>query len=212
MVCYLLAWRLMTKRMHYAPMDAEALQRYSILKRIGCFPVDIRSARGAVQFLRMGEAVIRSGGVLWVTPQGRFADVRERPVSFKPGLAALAARLGECTLVPVAMEYTFWDERKPEALVQIGEAVRVAGETAEVLEPRLTAALEDAMDHLRAASLGRDERLFARVLIRGTVGAGGFYALGKRLQALVTGKRYRPEHTLSTKMPIETPTAREVEQ
>ena len=188
MICYQLAATLAPERRHYAPMDAEALDRYSILKRIGCFPVDIRSARGAVQFLRMGEAVVQSGGVLWVTPQGRFADVRERPLELKPGMATLAARLGECTLVPVAMEYPFWDERKPEALVEVGEPIAVRGEPAEQLEPRLTAALEAAMDRLRDAALTRNPQAFERVLLRGTVGAGGFYALGKRLR----GRFHRP--------------------
>lgn len=195
MICYLLASILAPERRHYAPMDAEALERYAILKRIGCFPIDIRSARGAVQFLRMGEAVVRSGGVLWVTPQGRFADVRERPLTLKPGLATLAARLGECTLVPVAMEYPFWDERKPEALVEISEPIIVHGDTAEHLETRLTAALEAAMDRLRETALTRDPQAFERVLLRGTVGVGGFYAIGKRIRAAVTGRRYRAEHT-----------------
>ena len=198
MICYQLAAMLAPERRHYAPMDAEALDRYSILKRIGCFPVDLGSARGAVQFLRMGEAVVRSGGVLWVTPQGRFADVRERPVILKPGLAALAARLGGCTLVPVAMEYSFWDERKPEALIDIGGPVAVSGEAAEQIEPRLTVALEAAMDRLRTAALTRDPQAFERVLLRGGVGVGGFYALGKRIRAAVTGQRYRAEHTAAT--------------
>lgn len=195
MICYQLASTLAPERRHYAPMDAEALKRYSILKRIGCFPVDIRSARGAVQFLRMGEAVVRSGGILWVTPQGRFADVRERPLVLKPGLATLAARLGECTLVPVAMEYPFWDERKPEALVAIGEPLVVHAGTAEQLETRLTAALEATMDRLRHAAMTRNAEAFERVLLRGTVGVGGFYAIGKRLRAAFTGRPYRPEHT-----------------
>ncbi len=195
MVCYLLAWTFAPKLRHFAPMDAEALNRYAILKRIGCFPVDIRNARGAVQFLRMGEAVLRSGGVLWVTPQGRFTDVRDRPLLFKPGLATLAARVGECTLLPVAMEYTFWDERKPEVLVELGPPVEVRGETAEHLEPQLTAALEAAMDRLRAAALTRDGRAFQRVLLRGSAGVGGFYGLGKRIGAVLTGRRYRAEHT-----------------
>lgn len=198
MVCYLLAATLAPERRHYAPMDDEALNRYAILKRIGCFPVDIRSARGAVQFLRMGEAVLRSGGVLWVTPQGRFADVRERPLLFKPGLAMLAARLGECTLVPVAMEYTFWDERKPEALVEIGEPIAVRGQTAEVLETQMTASLAAVMDRLRDAALTRNGQAFERVLLRGSVGVGGFYALGKQIRAAFIGRRYRGEHTTPT--------------
>ena len=45
--------------------------------------------------------------MLWVTPQGEFVDARTRPLEFKPGLAALAARVarveGGCTVLPLAI-------------------------------------------------------------------------------------------------------------
>jgi hypothetical protein len=64
--------------------------------------------------------------VLWVTPEGRFTDVRTRPAIFRPGLASLVARLDTFTLVPLAFEYTFWDERLPEILVSCGQPIAVA--------------------------------------------------------------------------------------
>lgn len=205
MVCFLLSAELLPGRPHFAPMDAAALQRYSVLGRLGIFPVQIESARGAVQFLRTGEAIVRSGGVLWVTPQGRFADNRERPLVFKPGLAALAARLGTCTVLPLAIEYTFWDERKPETLLHFGQPVHVAGERADVIEARLLDALAIAMDQLRAKALARDSRGFDITLARGVVGAGGMYAFGKRLRALATRQSYRAEHSRSPDSPGGTP-------
>lgn len=198
MVCFLLAEKLMPTRRHYAPMDAEALERYRILQRIGIFAVQTDSARGAVQFVRRGTAILNGGGVLWVTPQGRFADVRERPLGFKPGLSALAVRAaraqGRCTLVPLAIEYPFWDERLPETLLHFGEAVEVApGESAEALEARLVRALEAAMEELSQYAVAKDPGGF-EVLRRGSLGVGGFYGLGKRAWALVTRQPYRPEH------------------
>ena len=124
MVSILLAAVLLPGRKHYAPMDAEALKRYPILRKLGIFPVEMSSARGAAQFLRTSEAILAAGGVLWITPQGRFADVREELV-FKPGLGALAARVPDVTLVPLAIEYVFWDERLPETLLRVGEPLRV---------------------------------------------------------------------------------------
>ena len=120
MVSVLLAQTLLPGRKHYAPMDAAPLARYPILRKLGIFPVELNSARGAVQFLRTSEAILKSGGVLWVTPQGRFADPRELPLAFKPGLAALAQRVPEATLLPLAIEYTFWSERLPETLLRFG--------------------------------------------------------------------------------------------
>ena len=199
MVAFLLAKATMPERRHYAPMDAEALARYPILSKLGIFPVAMNAARGGVQFLRTGEAVLRSGGVLWVTPQGRFADVRERPLVFKPGMAALAARVGRCTVVPLASEYAFWSERSPEALLLLGEPVVVVvadGQDAGALEQELVSALERTMEEMAQRSMGRRPESFPEVLLRGSAGVGGFYAIGQRLRAWVRGRRYRPEHAL----------------
>ncbi len=197
MTAYLLAAKLLPHRQHYAPMDSSALKRYAVLGHLGIFPVEIETRRGAVQFLRTGEAILRSGGVLWVTPQGQFADSRQRPLVFKPGLAALAARMGECTVLPLAIEYTFWDERLPEALLLFGHPVLVAGDTAESLEPRLITALETTMEALQQRALTRSSRSFDRTLSFNPGGAGGFYALGLRLKAIAARRRYQPEHTPS---------------
>ncbi len=199
MVAFLLSGELLAKRRHYAPMDAAALEKYRILQWLGVFPVEVSSARGAVRFLRTGEAILRKGGVLWVTPQGRFADVRERPVAFKPGMAALAARIPGCTVLPMAIEYVFWDERTPEVLLLLGEPVVVAeGEGTEALEGRLKTALEVAMEEMQRRAMSRDAGQFERVLLRGRVGVGGMYGLGKRIKALMTRSPYRPEHSAST--------------
>jgi len=198
MVCVLLGER-MKARGHYAPMDAEALERYGILKRVGIFPVEMGSARGAVQFVRTGEAIVRGGGVLWVTPQGRFADARERPLEFKAGLAALAVRVaeaeGECRVLPLAIEYPFWDERLPEVLLQFAEPVTVGrGEGIAEVQERLVEALGRAMEELKGKAMGRDATAFEE-LARGTLGMGGFYGLGQRLRALIARRPYVAEHT-----------------
>ena len=198
MVQVLLAAELMPARDHYAPMDAAALARYGIFKRLGVFGVEMQTARGAAQFLRTGLKVLAGGGVLWVTPQGRFADARERPIEFKPGLAALASRVkGGCTVVPLAIEYPFWDERLPETLLLLGEPVEVNEEPAAEVEARLHAALLNAMDELQRLAIARDPASFA-LLRPGTVGTGGFYEAGQRLWARLRGRRYQAEHTAMT--------------
>ena len=196
MVAFLLAGTLLEELRHYAPMDAAALDKYRILRWLGVFPVEVSSARGAVRFLRTGEAILRGGGVLWVTPQGRFADARERPLVFKPGMAALAARVPGCRLLPMAIEYVFWDERTPEVLLQFGEPVVVGeGERTEALDERLRAGLEMTMEEMRRRAMTRDATQFERVLLRGRVGVGGMYGLGKRMKAVVTRVPYQPEHS-----------------
>ncbi|MGI4826749.1 MAG: lysophospholipid acyltransferase family protein [Janthinobacterium lividum] len=195
MLLVLLGQLLMPDRRHYAPIDARALEQYPILRKLGIFPVEMGSPRGAAQFLRTAEAVLRDGGVLWLTPQGRFVDPREFPLAFKPGLAALAQRVPEATFVPMAVEYTFWDERLPEALVHVGEPVSVThGSTSAQLTRELETALASTMYALQQAAMARDARAFTTVF-SGARGTGGMYGLIRRWGALVRGRRPLLDHT-----------------
>ncbi len=167
MVSVLLASRFLPHRRSYAPMDAAALQRYGILRHIGIFAVEMNTARGAAQFLRTGLAILKASDALWVTPQGRFADPRERPLAFKPGLAALASKVpGGCTVLPMAIEYPFWDERLPEALIHFGEPLHINGEPAAEVEQTLKAALLEAMTTLQTKAIARDPQAFTLLATR----------------------------------------------
>jgi 1-acyl-sn-glycerol-3-phosphate acyltransferase len=195
MVSILLAKTLLPERRHYAPMDANALKRYPVLRKLGIFPVEMGSARGAAQFLRTSQAILADGGVVWITPQGRFVDVHAAKLEFKPGLGALATRVPQVTLLPLAIEYTFWDERLPETLLRFGEpVVMTAGTSAEQATEQLENALAAAMQDLRGASLRRDAGAFD-VLLTGARGTGGLYALGRRLRAVFTREKLPLDHT-----------------
>ena len=54
---------------HYAPMDAAALAHYGIFRKLGLFPVEPGTPRGAVQFLRTAQEITSTpNSILWVTP------------------------------------------------------------------------------------------------------------------------------------------------
>ncbi len=184
---------------HYAPMDARAFARYGILRRLGLFPVEQGTPRGGAQFLRAASHILSdANAVLWLTPQGGFTDVRTRPVEFRAGLDALLRRLPEVTVLPLALEYTFWDERLPEALAMFGEPLRfgkgqLAGEARTMPGEAVAAALAAAQDALARLSACRDARLFTPVLAGGA-GTGGVYGAWQRLRALARGQRFQPEH------------------
>ena len=180
-------------RSHYGPMDASALARYSVLRRFGVFPVDLGTARGGLQFIRTAQAILAQNGVLWITPQGRFVDVRD-PLVFKAGLAALAARVPECTFLPLAIEYTFWDERTPELLLSVGEPQRYSQSDPDDLERQLTTALDETLADLATRARSRDAAAFSTVLLRGRAGVGGFYQLGQQLRALILRRPHQLEH------------------
>jgi len=202
MVLVLLGEKLMPARRHYAPIDAAMLKRYAIFRHLGMFGVEMETARGAAQFLRMGPTILDRGGVLWVTPQGRFADARERPLAFKPGLAALATKTrGGCTVLPMAIEYVFWNQRLPEALLRFGAPVHVKGQTVQEVQQQLEASLLDTMEALKAEVIARDPASFV-VLHSGTVGTGGFYELGQRALAWLRLRRFEPEHGAAAPHPV----------
>jgi 1-acyl-sn-glycerol-3-phosphate acyltransferase len=182
----------------YAPMDATALERYGFFKRLGAFGVKQNSRRGGVQFLRTARTVLKdSDSALWLTPQSRFADARERPVRFKAGIGHLPGMARDVHFVPVAMEYVFWEERLPEILVCFGEPYRATLEDRSV-KPEWWAEffadrLRETQDELAKQAQRRDPAEF-RCLLRGRAGVGGIYDRWRQIKAGLRGKSFQPEH------------------
>jgi 1-acyl-sn-glycerol-3-phosphate acyltransferase len=191
--------RFFAERALYAPIDAAALARYPLFRRLGFFGVEQEGRRGAVTFLRTSELVLQKPEtVLAVTPQGRFADVRERPVRFKGGLGHLAMRVDEAFFLPMAVEYVFWEERLPEVLVRFGDPVLANASTsvglnAERWSNRLERSLESTMDALAAEAKARRAEDF-EVVLRGGAGQGGVYDWWRAARARWNGVAFRREH------------------
>ena len=79
---------------------------------------------GSLAFLRQSLQILaRPESTLWITAQGQFVDPRDRPVRLKPGIGHLARRLAHGTIVPLALEYPFWNDRCPEALARFGSPI-----------------------------------------------------------------------------------------
>lgn len=189
--------RLFPGREMFAPFDAEMLARYKIFQRIGAFPVELSSRKGARQFLEASRKILAAPRpALWVTAQGRFADVRLRPLGLRPGIAHLAEIAPGATFLPLAIEYAFWDERGAEACCAFGPplaAAELAGLPRAERMARLEAVLADTLDRLAADVIARDPSRFA-ILLDGTRGIGGIYDLWRRLKAWRDGRRFDPAH------------------
>jgi 1-acyl-sn-glycerol-3-phosphate acyltransferase len=183
-------WRL------FAPIDTAALDRYSILRRCGLFPIRPGSPSGARQFLLMAGFLLgQPRTALAVTAQGRLADQRERPIMLQPGVAHLLAGSSCRRAIPVAIEYVFWTERLPEVLLSFGSPIRARfGESTDALHRRLEGALQRSADELAGVSLRRDPREFQTILTSRRVGVGGVYDAYERTRSLVRGRRFDPEH------------------
>jgi phytoene desaturase len=184
-------------RAHFAPMEAGALRRYRLFERLGMFAIESGTPGGAREFLRTSRAILaRPRTALWITAQGRFADPRERPPGVRPGVAHLARRLRRAVILPLALEYPFWEERYPEALARFGPAIvveRGADRTAEEWRTGIEQALADTQDALALEARRRDPTAF-ETLVVGKAGVGGVYDCWRWLRALLRGEPFRPEH------------------
>jgi 1-acyl-sn-glycerol-3-phosphate acyltransferase len=188
----MIAQHLLPGRPVYAPIDAEMLEKYGFMRRMGAIGVDQTSARGAADFLQTCRAALAREAPLMIAAQGRFSDARERPLRLRPGLAHLAE--ADVCFVPLALDYVFWNEKRPEMLFGFGEPLRglsdlPPAERLAALEARLT----ETLDALSAAALTRDPARFTPFL----AGAGGvnpIYDLWRRGKAAWRGEGFSPEH------------------
>ena len=184
-------------RAHYFPMDAHALQRYRIFQRLGAFGIELETRRGTREFLRTGRAILaQPRTALWITAQGRFADARERPVAIQPGVAHLARRLERAVILPLALEYPFWQARCPEALARFGPAIvleRGADRTVAQWRMCIEQSLAGAQDALAGEAQSREPDVF-ETLVGGKAAVGSVHDFRRPLLARVFGKGFRPEH------------------
>lgn len=189
--------RIFASRPVFSPMDASQLAHYPFMGRMGAFGVARGHAQGAADFLATARAVLaRPDSILIVACQGRFADVRARPLRAEPGIAHLADLPDDLTFVPLAIEYVFWSERRPELLLQFGDAI--SGRTLKALPPaqrnaRLEAGLETTMAGLAAAALTRDPAGFD-LLATGARGVNPIYDIWRRTKSILLRQPYRRGH------------------
>lgn len=181
----------------FTPMDAAALERYRLFRKLGFFPVEQNSPRGAAQFLRAATAIMQSpANLLAITPQSRFADVRERPVRFEGGLGLLATRVERAMFVPFATEFVFWEERLPEILVRFGEGIEGgtnSGMSAAEWTQLFEAKMQANQDALAAEVKRRDPQDF-EIILRGGAGQGGVYDWWRALKSRFRGESFQKEH------------------
>lgn len=197
LVCLLLSREFFPDHTSFAPIDSAMLKRYSFFKNLGFFGIEPQTQNGARTFLRTTHALLTSSlNVVWLTPQGRFMDVRERPLRLENGLGALATREPRTVFIPLAIEYAFWTEPRPEILVSFGEPIvpdadpaRLAADWTRVF----TEALETVQDELATRSCRRDAAEWI-TLNRGKSGVSRIYDGWRRLRARLRGERFESEH------------------
>jgi 1-acyl-sn-glycerol-3-phosphate acyltransferase len=197
LICLYLARRWLSDRISLAPIDAEMLKQYAFFKHLGFYPVELGTARGARNFLRTTAELLQSEGhVLWLTPQARFVDPRERPIPFRRGLGALASRVEHALYIPMAIDYTFWTEPQPEVLISFGQPVvpeeSIISSTSD-WTTFFAGALEEAQDDLMEKACRRDSSDWF-VLEQGASGINAIYDGWRSLRSRMRGETFAREH------------------
>jgi hypothetical protein len=186
---------LLPGRQFAAPMDAEALKSYPILERLGFFAVERDTASGAKEFLRTSRELLKDPKtILWMTPAGKFHDIRQ-PASFMNGLSHLVDSAFQGTAIPMAIEYTFWNERSPELLVRFGDPVDCARLPTDRDARTLVfeTSLVTTQTSLAELAIARDPAGFT-TLAMGRAGIGGLYDVWRRMIAGLRGQRFEDRH------------------
>jgi 1-acyl-sn-glycerol-3-phosphate acyltransferase len=191
LICLRLAAGLFPDRSHYGPIDAAAQGKYRFFEKLGFFGVEAGTARGARRFLSASQEILaRPDTALWVAAEGRFTDPRERPVRLRSGIGHLASKIRNAVLLPLAIEYPFWEERSAEALARFGEEIPTGDADLDAADwtPILEEGLESALDALTLEALARDTARF-EVLAGGSAEVGGIHDAWRRLKARFQGER-----------------------
>lgn len=189
LVCLFLARRFFRERPSYAPIDAAALARYRFLQKLGFFGVAQNSRQGAAQFLQSARAILsQPESLLWLTPQGHFADVRQ-PIEFQPGLAHLLKHSPRAHVLPLAIEYTFWEDRKPEVLLAFGDVAQPNEQSVPLVE-----ALAAAASKLSQAAQRRQPYEWES-LLRSSGSVQPVYDFWRSLRARFRGEQFQPGHS-----------------
>ncbi len=187
--------RLFPGRRGYGPMDAAELERYGLFRNFGVFGIEAGTARGAAKFLRVALGLLEARDTcLCVTAEGAFTDPRLRPIHLRAGLAHLARRRPDAVFLPLALDYVFWNESKPEALMRFGAPVQPPSSNTVVdWHAALEASLTATMDALAAESTARNPAAFIKVF-SGTAGVGGPYDAWRWLRAFVLRQDFSARH------------------
>jgi 1-acyl-sn-glycerol-3-phosphate acyltransferase len=198
--------KIFTTRVPYCPIDSRGLGKYKFFSWLGFYSVEMGTTKGAIGFFKTTSYILNQPGTMvWITGQGQFSDARERPVKIRPGLGHLARKLVGGHVVPVAIEYPFWNERYPEALVRFGTPIPLGkgkDNTVEEWTGIFESALEQNMDALSLEALTRNSDLF-ETHIKGRAGVGGVYDFWRRLKSWVRGKPFEAEHGFTNEGPKE---------
>ncbi len=130
----------------------EELNRFPLLRRGGAYSVNKKSPQSAMKALKYSVDVVGDlRNILCIFPQGIIRPPHFRPIEFQTGLAYIAEnavkRYGKVNLIPMAVDYAFFRDNRPEVIVEFGKRIelRQGNELDKMSRKELTHYLEHAL-------------------------------------------------------------------
>lgn len=111
----------------------EELNRFPLLRRGGAFNVNKKSPQASMEALKYSVDVLKNpNNILYIFPQGIIKPPNFRPIEFQSGLAYIAEKAakkyGKVALMPIAVNYMFLRDNRPEVIVEMGDLIELHGE------------------------------------------------------------------------------------
>lgn len=171
-VFYNVAHRICKKEIR---LMVEELNRFPLLRRGGAYSVNKKSPQTAMQALKYSIDVLSDlRNLLCIFPQGIIRPPHYRPVEFQTGLAYIAKqaakRYGKVTLIPLAIEYCFLRDNRPEVVANFGERIELTDpkvdrhEYTHVLEQALTKTCDEQFHDISTGKVEDYDILFRQHL------------------------------------------------
>ena len=154
----------------------EELNRFPLLRRAGAFSVNKKSPQSAMKALQYSVDVVGDlRNMLCLFPQGIIRPPHFRPIEFQTGLAFIAQnavkKYGRVNLIPVAVDYCFFRDNRPEVVVDFGERIELTKdmnldrkELTSLLEHSLLQACEEQSHNISQGKVSEYNILFKQHL------------------------------------------------
>ena len=106
----------------------EELNRFPLLRRGGAFNVNKKSPQASMEAIRYSVDVLGdSKSILYLFPQGIIKPPNYRPIELQSGMTYIAEKAakkyGKVALMPIAVNYFFLRDNRPEVLVEFGDLI-----------------------------------------------------------------------------------------
>ena len=153
----------------------EELNRFPLLRRGGAFSVNKKSPQASMESLKYSVEVVGNlDNILYLFPQGIIRPPYFRPIEFQSGLSYIAQKAvkkyGKVNLVPIAVDYLFLRDNRPEVWVEFGDVIELADdkinrkEYAEYLAETLENLCDNKLKNISHAKFSGYETLFQQKL------------------------------------------------